>query len=161
MVHIQSFKRNFLVIVLLLLISNNYFAGIIPYTNRISTNYGGSAVVIGGINATKNITADPLTSGQWDNTVINRITFGINLDYPGYVATSKRVKVKLKVKRWNVSNSPLSDTTVYLNVSYQPQMDTAVYKRLQRTQFYNAYKLDITIDSIYVNGTSTNTLPAN
>ncbi len=160
MAHSYSSKRNLIVIISMLFISLYHFAGVIPFTSKISTNYGGTAVVIGNPSAKLTTTATTPIITQWDRTVVNRVSFGVDLNYHGYVASSERVKVKLNVKRWNISNSPLGDTTIYLNISYQPQMDTSLYKRLQRTQFKNAYKLEVTIDSIYVNGTSTTTLPA-
>lgn len=160
MAHTYSSKRNLIVIISMLFISLYHFAGVIPFTSKIATNYGGTAVVIGNPSASLTTTATTPTFIQWDRTVVNRVSFGIDLNYLGYVSSSERVKVKLNVKRWNVSNTPLSDTTVYLNISYQPQMDTALYKRLHHTQFKNAYKLEVRIDSIYVNGTSTTTLPA-
>jgi photosystem II stability/assembly factor-like uncharacterized protein len=81
------------------------------------------------------------------------------MNYKGFSGSNADVKVKFNVKRWNVNMTPLADSTVYLSVKYRPTLDTN-YQQLQRIQFKNAYKMQIKIDSIYVNGTATTTLPA-
>ncbi len=135
------------------------FAGVIPTTATIATNYQGTPVVIGNNNAQVTITASTPGSSDWDQFVQNRISLGVDLNYKQFAGSNADIKVKFNVKRWNVNMSSLADSTVYLSVRYRPTLDTN-YQQLQRIQFKNAYKMQIRIDSIYVNGVSTTTLPA-
>ena len=135
------------------------FGGVIPTTATIATNYLGTPVVVGTSSAQATVTATSPLSSQWDQFVQNRISLGVDMNYKGFSGSNADVKVKLNVKRWNVNMTSLSDSIVYLSVKYRPTLDTN-YQQLQRIQFNNAYKMQIKIDSIYVNGTSTTTLPA-
>jgi RHS repeat-associated protein len=135
------------------------FAGVIPTTATIATNYQGTPVVIGNNNAQVTVNASAPGANDWDYFVQNRITLGVDVNYKQYTGSNADIKVKFNVKRWNVNMIPLADSIVYLSVKYRPTLDTN-YQQLQRIQFKNAYKMQIRIDSIYVNGTSTNTLPA-
>lgn len=136
------------------------FAGVINPSGIIYTNYLGTPVVVGNSNAQVLVAVTSPTGNEWDQFAMNRITLGVDMEYKQYFGSNSNVKVKLNVKRWNANMNAIADTTVYLAIRYRPTMDTN-YQQLQRIQFRNAYKMEVRIDSIYVNGTSTTTFPAN
>ena len=135
-------------------------AGIIEWTNRIHTPHGGTPVEIGEPEAVDSVRATIPSGTYLDAKVINRISLGIDLHYPKYFGSAMDVAVQVKVKRWDVALSPLSDTLIWLNVKYTPS-DTLQMIALNKVEFMNAYKMVFSIEEVTVNGASETILPAN
>lgn len=135
-------------------------AGIIEWTNRIHTPTGGTPVEISEPEAIDSVRASVPIGTYLDAKVVNRISLGIDLHYPAYFSSAMDVSVQVKVKRWDVSLSPLSDTLIWLNVKYAPS-DTLQIIALNKVEFTNAYKLVFSVEAITVNGSPETILPAN
>lgn len=135
-------------------------AGIIEWTNRIHTLHGGTPVEIGEPEAIDSLHATIPSGTYLDAKVVNRISLGIDLHYPKYFGSAMDVSVQVKVKRWDVSMAPLSDTLIWLNVKYAPS-DTLQMIALNKVEFMNAYKMVFSVETISVNGASETILPAN
>lgn len=72
--HLSSHKSLFVIVyVFCSMIS---FAGVIPTTATIATNYQGTPVVIGNNNAQVTVNASAPGANDWDYFVQNRITLG-------------------------------------------------------------------------------------
>ena len=138
----------------------NAHAGIIEWTNRIHTPSGGTPVQISYPEAIDSVKAD-IPSGVYnDAQILNRISLGIDIHYPQYFGSAMDIEVQVRVERWDVSMTPLSDTTFWLKVFYSPS-DTLQMIALNKTEFYNAYKLVFSVQDIKVNGVNESILPAN
>lgn len=124
------------------------------------TPYQGAEVEIGQPTAQLSVNVAIPGSNQTDFLVLNRLVLGVDIHYPEYFATPMEVKVKLDVQRWDVMNTQLPDTTIYLELFYNPFTDTT-YISKQTANFKNAYSYNAVIDSIYIDGVSANILPHN
>ena len=117
-------------------------------------------VQIGQPSAITSIQIPQFTGPFSDETVKDVITLGVDQYYPQYFGNPAETRVKLNVESWDVSNNILPAFSIYLQTNYHP-FDSVPYRDRQLYPFNNAYKYKITIDSIYVNGSSQNTLPKN
>lgn len=135
-------------------------AGVYHTHARIFTPYLGTPVTIGQSEATIDVPPSITTLPHVDVSVYDLVTLGVDQNYPQYFGSAMDVKVKVKINRWNAALLPLADTSVYVEIKYHP-FDTLAYIDKSAVRFFGAYKLTLTIDSIYVNGTSVNELPAN
>lgn len=135
-------------------------AGIIEWTNRIHTPHGGTPVEIGEPEAIDSVRATIPSGTYLDAKVVNRISLGIDLHYPKYFGSAMDVAIQVKVKRWDVTMAPLSDTLISLNVKYTPS-DTLELIALNKVEFGNAYKMVFSVETITINGATETILPAN
>lgn len=142
-----------------LIVSLTSFSGILPFTNRIYTVYQGTPVTIDSANYTMALQVNPLTGSFVDKRVSNRVGIGVDHSYLQYFDTPMHVKTVLTVSRYNSSLGFISDTTISLSINYNP-FDSMHYNDLTYSNFKNAYKLTVKIDSIYIDGVSKTTLPA-
>lgn len=126
----------------------------------IYTPYQGAEVEIGEPTAELTVGITSPGTNQTDLLVKNRLLMGVDIHYPEYFAAEMEVKVRLEVERWDASNNQLPDTTVYLEVFYNPFTDTT-YIAKQTANFSGAYSFHAVIDSIFVNGVSEEILPHN
>ncbi|MBI1838654.1 MAG: hypothetical protein HYR91_15425, partial [Flavobacteriia bacterium] len=155
-----NFRKWTLVILPMLFVHFTVLSGIIHETNRIYSPYQGTAVEVLQPSAHTNLQVSPLTGAFMDHQVVNRVSLAVDHAYPQYFGSAMTVRVSLSVKRWNASLQPLADTTVKLDIYYNP-FDTSQYTDRMTAQFNNAYKLDITLDSVFLNGQNVTQLPAN
>ncbi|MFN3342283.1 MAG: DUF6443 domain-containing protein, partial [Flavobacteriales bacterium] len=156
----EKVKKWIMVVVLAVVLTPLVRGGIITTHERIFTPYQGTPVTIGQPEATVTFQASTTLLPHVDASAFDLITLGVDHNYPQYFGSAMDVKVKLDINRWDASLLPLADTSVYLEIKYHP-FDTLAYIDKSAVRFFGAYKLTLTIDSIYVNGTSVNDLPAN
>ncbi len=140
--------------------NSSAFAGRGDKTKSIHTPVGGSNVVVGTPTAIDSIELDPLASNQLDYNVVNRISFGVDIHYPEFVAGPQLVEISLTLKRWDVNQSPLSDLHFKLRIAYY-HSDTIKSQILDKYEFKDAYKMVFRIDTIRVNGSVSGSLPVN
>ncbi|WP_186280096.1 RHS repeat-associated core domain-containing protein [Fluviicola chungangensis] len=145
---------------LVFLVSFSAFGGRGDKTKSIHTPVGGSPVQLLTSTAKDTISLDPLGSGQQDYNVLDRVSFGVDLQYPEFVSSNQKVQVSMLVKQWDVNNNPLPDLHFKLNIDFN-HADTAKSKILDSYEFTGAYRVFFQIDTIRVNGTLTNILPKN
>jgi RHS repeat-associated protein len=119
-----------------------------------------TTVTIGQPSATTNVEMVMKTGAFIDVQTMDVVTLAIDANYPTYFANAMNVKVKVSIQQWDKHNNSLATLHKYLNVRYHP-FDTASYVDKNSQIFNSAYKLIVTIDSIYVNGVSKQILPAN
>jgi RHS repeat-associated protein len=129
-------------------------------TKTILTPAGGTDVIIGNPEATETVDYNPKTGSFIDHRVNNLLTFGVDHHYAIHFPDSMEVRVKLLVQPYNSASSPGTPFYVYLDLNYNPFGELA-YVDKDAVRFFDAYKFDFTIDSIYINGISNDTLPAN
>jgi hypothetical protein len=147
-------------VLLMFFVKQEAHAGRGDKTRSIHTPQGGSAVVVGTATAKDSISLDPLAGNQRDYNVLNRISFGVDIHYPEFVAGPQIVEVSMHVKQYDVSNNPLPDLQFKLNIEYY-HSDTLHSRIMSNYEFSNAYRMIFRIDTIRVNGTVTTTLPKN
>ena len=136
------------------------FAGRGDKTKSIHTPVGGSTVDVGTATAIDSIQLDPLGTLQQDYNVRNRISFGVDLHYPQFVPGPQVVKVSIHVKQWDVTGAALPDMDFSLKIVYF-HSDTVHSMVLDKKEFSDAYKMVFRIDTIWVDGTLSSTLPVN
>jgi RHS repeat-associated protein len=159
----MTFTKTFLVIAILSIVGNS-FGQIIPYTGLpIYTPFQGAPVLInqtGLPNPQNSVTA--LSPGPDDNdqAVLNRITLGVDLNYKKYFGSPMKVRVRMQVERWDSQANSLPDTTVHLEVFYNPFTDST-YISKESARFSGSYSVKAVLDSVYVNDIYNDTLPAN
>jgi RHS repeat-associated protein len=130
-----------------------------PHTATIKTIFGGNPVVIDEPTAQTQVNyTEPV--GSTVLAVKNRLTLSVDPNYEGYFGSPMEVRVALRVERWNASNTQLNDTLVSLKVFYNPFTDST-YLAAQSARFKDNYKMNVYLDSVFVNGVSKDTLPAN
>ncbi|HXU25826.1 MAG TPA: hypothetical protein VN698_01235, partial [Bacteroidia bacterium] len=148
-----------LLIVLLGFANLSFSKEIVPSNLRIATT-STSTVTIGQPSASGTISITP-PSGAFTDIAINDIlTFGYDQSSPIYLATGTDVQIAVLVQQWDVNNTALATFSKTLTVKYHPN-DTTQYKDKSIYLFHNAYKYDVSIQSIYVNGVSKTDLPQN
>ena len=136
------------------------FAGIHDYTKVIQATSAGSPILVGTANAVDSVEAQMVAANHVDISVINRVTFGIDLHNENYIGSDMDVTVYLTVKRWNDNLVPMSDTNLILSVAYNP-FNALQMISSEMAEFNGAYKLVFTIDAIEVDGVAQNDLPLN
>ncbi|SOD17745.1 RHS repeat-associated core domain-containing protein [Pedobacter xixiisoli] len=146
--------------IILFFLAQTALAGRGDKTKSIHTPSGGSPVVVGTSTAKDSIDLDLLSANQRDYNVLNRISFGVDIHYPEYVAGPQLVEISLNVKCWDVQLNALPDRNFRLRIAYYHQ-DTVKSRILDKFEFADAYKMVFQIDTIRVNGSITTTLPAN
>src|SRR5690554_3804772 len=129
-------------------------------TSSIHTPIGGSPVMTGTATAIDSVELDPLASNQRDYNVRNRISFGVDMQYPKFVSRKQSVEVSVNVKQFDENNTALSDLNFKLNIAYNHR-DTLKSTILDDYEFSDAYKIIFKIDTIRVNGDLATTLPEN
>ncbi len=153
-------KLIFVTAILGVFIQNPAFAGRGDKTKSIHTPVGGSSVTVGTSTAIDSIDLTPPALNQKDYNVRNRISFGVDMHYPEFVAGPQLVEVSIHVERWSALGFSLSDLDFKLNIAYYHE-DTLHSQILDNYEFSNTYKMVFRIDTIRVNGTITSTLPKN
>lgn len=152
--------RHSIIVAIALMVSYTGMAAILPSTERIYSPHGGTAVQIGQPEAVKFTQASTTAANHTDYTVLNRITFGIDLDYPTFFANDMDVSVDLVVRRWDASMTQLTDISMTLDVAYHP-FDNTTMIDYSKQEFGGAYKIEWEIVGITVNGQAKTILPAN
>jgi RHS repeat-associated protein len=132
---------------------------IVPVNFRIATT-STSTVTIGQPSATGTLNITPPTGAFTDIAINDILTFGYDQNSPIYLATGTDVKIKVIVQQWDVNNNTLGTFSKMLSVKYHPN-DTTQYQDKSIYLFHNAYKYQLSIDSIFVNGVSKTDLPQN
>lgn len=156
----SKMKKWILVWVLAVVCAPVLYAGEYHTHARIFTPYQGTPVTIGQPEATIDVPPSTTTLPHVDASIYDLVTLGVDQNYPQFFGSAMDVKVKVKINRWDASLMPLADTSVYVEINYHP-FDTLSYIDKSAVRFFGAYKMTLTIDSIYVNGSSVNDLPAN
>ncbi|TNF48838.1 MAG: hypothetical protein EP305_04505 [Bacteroidetes bacterium] len=156
-------KRN-LVVFVMLIIANLGMSQIIPYTGQpIFTVYQGSPVLVNqtGIpNPQTTVTAQAPNTGDLDLSVKNRLTLGVDINHKKYYSYPMKVRVRLELERWDDQQNALPDTTIHLEVFYNPQTDSTYISR-ESARFTGSYSVSARLDSVYINDIYNDTLPAN
>ncbi|MFT5778178.1 MAG: RHS repeat-associated protein [Crocinitomicaceae bacterium] len=140
--------------------STTAYSGIEPTTGQIATPFGGTAVVIGQPEAQVSILASIPGAIEHDVQVLNKVMLGIDQSYQDYFGTAMLVEVELTVETWDIALAPLSSSTIILEINYDPFSGTTYVGR-ETASFNDAYKIDISLENILVNGVSVTELPAN
>src|SRR5690554_4383898 len=156
----NHFKYTFTTIFLLFFVQLSVNASRGDKTSSIHTPIGGSPVMTGTATAIDSVELDPLASNQRDYNVRNRISFGVDMQYPKFVSRKQRVEVSVNVKQFDENNTALSDLNFKLNIAYNHR-DTLKSIILDDYEFSDAYKIIFKIDTIRVNGDLATTLPEN
>jgi len=154
------FRYIFLTVLLVFFAHGAAYAGRGDKTKSIHTPQGGSPVVTGTTTAIDSISLDPLGSNQRDYMVRNRISFGVDMHYPEFVAGPQLVEVSMHVTCWDVNNNPMPALDFKLSIAYYHD-DTLHSQILNDYEFNNAYKMVFRIDTIRVDGVISSTLPKN
>lgn len=148
---------------ILLLVHQTSLAGIIQYGSVISTPSNGTPPVIAGTStATATVSIVPGSGTHTDRLVRGILTFGVDHRYPKIISSS-RTRISVTVKRWSnqaLATADMSDTTVIMEVSYSPN-DSLSFEDKLSIHLPGVKKYQATINQVWVNGTSTTTLPAN
>ncbi len=149
---------------LLLLFSAVFFssAGAIelpPVTQVIRTVYpSGTPVTIGTPAAESEVEITPKTGSFTDYGVENRITLGVDWDYPKYFGAAFTTVVLLEIETFDAADVSTGVLYQELEVRYDP-FSSAVIRDKQVYSFFDAYRFTVKITEI--NGLNTGTLPAN
>jgi RHS repeat-associated protein len=157
-------KRSIHLILLTLFTSFVGYSQIIPFVSPLFTPYKGKPVVINQANLPNPkmiVAADSKETNEYkDLSVENRINFGVDIHYKEFISDHQNVTVVLSLKRWNKNGLTLRDTVVRLGINYSSLKDSFNLAQTD-VRFSNSYKIEASLDSIYVNGIKKDTLPAN
>lgn len=149
-------------VTVMMLVAEFSMAVIDPTNERIFTPYGGTPVEIGQPEASISPASSLVSHPHLDVQVTDMITLGVDANYPQYFGTAMNVKVTVEVTKYDANftqiGSPFNET---LEINYDPFNPAAVYIDKNTKRFSGAYKMDIEIITIEVNGNNTETiLPA-
>jgi RHS repeat-associated protein len=157
----KKLLRNLLVIAAAFTLScQSSYAQIIPYVASIHTPYQGTAVTIGQPNAAFALQAAFPIANEQDIQVLNRISLEVDQHYEAYFGTAFETEVTVKVKRWDVNNQSIPDTTISLSIAYNPFADTN-YRAIESARFKNCYRIELELLAISVDQQAQQDLPAN
>lgn len=100
----------------------------------------------------------PLASGIADYNVRNIVMLNLDPNSKVFLASPTSVRTRVRILRWDVNGNPMSTQVTNLTVSsnnlYNRQnIDKSIFKDI------NGYKIKMIIDSIFINGIYTATLP--
>src|SRR5690554_6615498 len=112
------FKHILATIFLLLIVQHSAFAGREDRTSSIHTPQGGSAVEIGTSTAIDSVELEQHSIYQMDYNVMNRISFGVDMQYFEFVSDKQIVEVSIDVKQFDKNNMALPDLNFKLNIAY-------------------------------------------
>src|ERR1019366_4489043 len=144
---LQPFKT-ILIIGLFLLNTSMAYAGVYPFSQRISTTPGFTITTT----ASTTVTVSSLIPSGTDVSVLDKITLGVDHTYMSYLSTPHEIRVKLKLEQWDKNNNALTTLHPSLTINYQPFSVTSPYIDKSVYNFTGAYKFIITIDSILEDG---------
>ena len=146
----QYYRLFFVTLLVGLFAQTSAFAGRGDKTKSIHTPVGGSPVTVGTATAIDSIQLDLPASNQRDYGVTNRISFGVDMHYPEFVAGPQLVEVSIRAMLWDVNNISMGTYNFKLNIAYYHQ-DTVHSTILSKWEFGGAYKMKFRIDTIRVN----------
>src|SRR5690554_4164961 len=154
------FKLTITTIFLLFIVQHSANAGRGDKTSSIHTPHGGTSVEVGTTTAIDSVELDQLATNQRDYNVRNRISFGVDMQYPEFVSSRQIVEVSIKVKQFDINNNSLPELKFKLNIAYYHR-DTLNSIILDDYEFSDAYRLIFEIDTIRLDGNIVFTLPKN
>ncbi|MCD6018562.1 MAG: repeat-associated core domain protein [Bacteroidetes bacterium] len=100
----------------------------------------------------------PIASGIADYNVRNLVILNLDKDNKTFLASPTSVRTKIRILRWDVNGNPMPTQIANLTVTsdnrYSRQtIDQSIFKDV------DGYKVKMIIDSIFINGVYTTTLP--
>jgi len=158
---LNKLGRRFKAMILSLLFISGAYAKQIPtVTGIIKTIPFSSTVTIGMPTASNTIFVTPLpsTTAQ-DYNIQNTISLKYDLNTSEFFANNTDVIVKVTVNRWDASNNLMPVRVEKLKVSINNKIALPILEK-SVLKLNNAYKVAVTVDSIWVNNVPVNDLPA-
>ncbi len=125
-------------------------------TGKLQT-IGATTVTIGTSSATNSIEVVPV-GGTKDYHILNTVALKFDLHADTFFASPAQVRVKVSIDRWDETGTPLSTRTEYLKVSADNRTANVVLQQ-SLVKLPDGYKVEMTIDSIWVNNDPKETLP--
>ncbi|MBS1652274.1 MAG: hypothetical protein JSU07_09720 [Bacteroidetes bacterium] len=122
-----------------------------------TTSYISGAVITGQPSADNTIIV-PVLPNALDYNIRNNVALKYDLTTDTFFLNPTSLSVKVTVKRWDALNNPLPTTLKKLSIKInnklnQPLLEQSILK------LTNGYKVEVIIDSIWLNNVSVRTLP--
>ncbi len=117
-------------------------------------------VVVGEASAEKTVEILPKTGSFKDVNPKAYISLGVDHDYPYFMGDDMHIRVVVNVTPYDVNNTAQTAFNQSLEIDFFPNSPIR-YQDLDQYIFSDAYKLDIRLDSVFINGVSDTILPLN
>ena len=156
---LTNLAKSLTLLVLIFLASFTSYAKQIPtITGILKTSAALSTTVTAGTPSASNTILVAVVPTAKDYNIQNTISLKYDLATDTFFLAQADVRVKVTINRWDVTNTPLPTTSRKLSVSINNKLNKAILEQ-SSVNLVNGYKITMTVDSIWVNGISVQTLP--